>query len=669
MKRVILICIILFATYNIYAQSNSEKMGDTAFSMGNYADAIELYDAAIILSKDRVDKIQAKRSKAAKCNSLKKTGDSLYASKEYEESKSKYLQLKSLNPTDKSVSDKLAILDRLITERKSQEAKAEKMAQIENSYYDALRLGVEALEKFREKYPDSEQIHKTDVAINALKMEKYSCSPTEISLYNQIGNDFKRIGDTDKARKFYDFSASLANPEGLYLKALTYDNITAIEPLSLLVLSSVEGYEPAKDKLIAIKGDNKYDTEVAKRLYKHLCNYRSSLESYVYLYENRGYYPIDRLELADVAKEHYRNLTTINKMKDDDNLIYHFATIIEKVNMEPKQLYQLAASKGNIDAVRWIYNQEKNSLNAEGRRAYENFLEDFNNEMYKSYLKYLKGDEMSSRDWSRVGIYDYDKHEELLSRSFSMNYNYEVKSFKKFIKRYNDTPWDKDVVDYIKQKVAYYSPEYSKRILKIISKLNTSENQYDIAGNPTYKMVKAGYTENPHAYIKSVSRELQLWTHFRSSSAKTSTKPSTNSSKVTTSYSPSNVNLVVGQYYEHLGGIVFYLDGTNRHGKVMSIKHTTQAMDKNSAVRWMNSNCGAGWRFPSVDELYILQQKQSVINRTYCQINRNKVIIDNYNIHWTDAGYCLSIGNAWRKKTTGELRSKTTGGVLAVKDF
>ena len=78
MKKLILICTIFFATINLYAQSNSEKMGDEAFSMGNYADAIELYDAAAILSKDRTTEIQTKRSKAARCLSLKKKGDSLY---------------------------------------------------------------------------------------------------------------------------------------------------------------------------------------------------------------------------------------------------------------------------------------------------------------------------------------------------------------------------------------------------------------------------------------------------------------------------------------------------------------------------------------------------------------------------------------------------------------
>lgn len=659
MKRILVVTLFfLYSFSNIFAQEGPAK---AAFAAGDYSAAVQLYQVALsTTNEDNQASISKAIEKAKKCINLLKQGDAEYLDRKFESAKSTYLSVLKYNPDDKYAKSRVNLCDNQII------AAANKLKE-DAELKEALKDGqMSSLQAFVDKYP---QNSKSQLLSAIIKNYDLSLDKKKTSDYILWGDLYFEAGNRISAQLWYDRACTFGSTEALYKKALTYDDITAIEPLSLLVLSSVEGYEPAKDKLIAIKGDNKYDTEVAKRLYKHLCNYRSSLESYVYLYENRGYYPIDRLELADVAKEHYRNLTTINKMKDDDNLIYHFATIIEKVNMEPKQLYQLAASKGNIDAVRWIYNQEKNSLNAEGRRAYENFLEDFNNEMYKSYLKYLKGDEMSSRDWSRVGIYDYDKHEELLSRSFSMNYNYEVKSFKKFIKRYNDTPWDKDVVDYIKQKVAYYSPEYSKRILKIISKLNTSENQYDIAGNPTYKMVKAGYTENPHAYIKSVSRELQLWTHFRSSSAKTSTKPSTNSSKVTTSYSPSNVNLVVGQYYEHLGGIVFYLDGTNRHGKVMSIKHTTQAMDKNSAVRWMNSNCGAGWRFPSVDELYILQQKQSVINRTYCQINRNKVIIDNYNIHWTDAGYCLSIGNAWRKKTTGELRSKTTGGVLAVKDF
>lgn len=590
MKRVILICIILFATYNIYAQSNSEKMGDTAFSMGNYADAIELYDAAIILSKDRVDKIQAKRSKAAKCNSLKKTGDSLYASKEYEESKSKYLQLKSLNPSDKSVSDKLAILDRLITECKSQEAKAEKMAQIENSYYDALRLGVEALEKFREKYPDSEQIHKTDVAINALKMEKYSCSPTEISLYNQIGNDFKRIGDTDKARKFYDFSASLANPEGLYLKALTYDNITAIEPLSLLVLSSVAGgYEPAKDKLSSVIGNCKYDTNVAKNLYKHLCNYSTDLESFVYVYENRATYPIERLNLAESAKLHFQNLTTTKEIKYDDNLIYQFATIVEKnLKMEAELLYNMAASKGNIDALRRVYEMKKGSLKYEDRQAFEDFLTYYNLVSYKSYLKYLRGEHMTSDDWNGIYSYCYDKHEELLAESFSMRYNFDLKFYKKWIvrKKNDNSLWDKEIIEEVKEWASYYSPKYAKRIIRLVSKLKTADDIYDISANPIYQFVEAGLSDNPHSYKQPIKSE-KLWTSYN---PYTSKKTQTSNNKST---------YYVGQDLEE--GYVVTLNDSRTHGLIVT--KSSVRSKPNSKLPSSKSATKYKWRMPTEKEL------------------------------------------------------------------
>lgn len=605
MKRVILICIILFATYNIYAQSNSEKMGDTAFSMGNYADAIELYDAAIILSKDRVDKIQAKRSKAAKCNSLKKTGDSLYASKDYEESKSKYLQLKSLNPSDKSVSDKLAILDRLITERKSQEAKAENMAQIENSYYDALRLGVEALEKFREKYPDSEQIHKTDVAINALKMEKYSCSPTEISLYNQIGNDFKRIGDTDKARKFYDFSASLANPEGLYLKALTYDNITAIEPLSLLVLSSVAGgYEPAKDKLSSVIGNCKYDTNVAKTLYKHLCNYSTDLESFVYVYENRATYPIERLNLAESAKLHFQNLTTTKEIKYDDNLIYQFATIVEKnLKMEAELLYNMAASKGNIDALRRVYEMKKGSLKYENRQAFEDFLTHYNLVGYKSYLKYLRGEHMTSGDWNGIYSYCYDKHEELLAESFSMRYNFDHKFYKKWIVRKNDNSlWDKEIIEEVKEWASYYSPKYAKRIIKLVSKLKTADGIYDISANPIYQFVEAGLSDNPHSYNQSIKKE-KLWTIAPSNNKTSKSAPRQTSSSSSTTYKPTTASKKDTYYVgQDLGeGYVFAVNDTGTHGLIVSKDINAGKPDSKLSYKAATKY---KWRMPTESELY-----------------------------------------------------------------
>lgn len=519
MKRVILICIILFATYNIYAQSNSEKMGDTAFSMGNYADAIELYDAAIILSKDRVDKIQAKRSKAAKCNSLKKTGDSLYASKEYEESKSKYLQLKSLNPSDKSVSDKLAILDRLITERKSQEAKAEKMAQIENSYYDALRLGVEALEKFREKYPDSEQIHKTDVAINALKMEKYSCSPTEISLYNQIGNDFQKIGDINKAQKFYDYSASLANPEGLYLKALTYKQGSDAY-ITLMAMSASSGYKTAVDKLDGFK----YNTKIADIYYTHLKGYRDNLHSALFLIRNLNTYYLEAIDPVRYIMENEilsYGLSDLRDRKVDMDIAYYVADVLKDhkmyLDIRTTLLYYVA-SLGHADASYQLAkiasldeNPDLEMINALYMCAINGGVvieeKSWKSKDVKNYVSFMKNGKANdpfdlyltaAYPSIHLGTGVIDKHDALLNCCQMVRSSFYYKYFKQFWKQHNEGVWDKAYIERVINYLSENNNTYSKKMLKKVSKLKLEYGKYS---SKLAEFIKDGFVDNQYRYF------------------------------------------------------------------------------------------------------------------------------------------------------------------------
>lgn len=211
---------------------------------------------------------------------------------------------------------------------------------------------------------------------------------------------------------------------------------------------------------------------------------------------------------------------------------------------------------------------------------------------------------MSSRDWSRVDIYDYDKHEELLSRTLSMSFKYQVKYFKSFLSRNDATTWDKDVVDYIKQKVAYYSPEYSKKIIKRISKLKTAENQYDITQNPTYEFIKGGYCDNPHSYKQPIKTE-KLWTSYTPSKSKTTYSASTQpSSKSSTTYR-TNTTSKKDTYYvgQDLGeGYVFAVNDTGTHGLIVTKSYNTSKPD--SKLKYGKAATKYKWRLPTVNELY-----------------------------------------------------------------
>lgn len=53
MKKLVIAIAAVLLSITAFAQSDSERMAQTAFNMGNYADAIELYKAAITLESDQ----------------------------------------------------------------------------------------------------------------------------------------------------------------------------------------------------------------------------------------------------------------------------------------------------------------------------------------------------------------------------------------------------------------------------------------------------------------------------------------------------------------------------------------------------------------------------------------------------------------------------------------
>lgn len=522
MKKIILICVILFATINSYAQSNSEKMGDVAFSMGNYADAIELYDAANILSKDRVDKIKVKRSKASKCFSLKKAADSFYESEAYEDAQAKYRQLISLNPSDKFAKEMLGKLDGLIAVRKANDAKIQELQRIDSAYFDALKSGSGALEKFCEQYPDSEHIYKAYIVVNALKQGKYPCISTEISLYNMIGNDFRKIGDVEKARKFYDYSASLADPEGLCLKALTYKQESKAY-ITLMAMSASSGYKPAIEKLQGVS----YNAKVAQIYYSHLKGYAGDLLSAIFVKENEQTYYLDCIQpdkyiMADKMLSY--NLSDLRSMKVDVNVAYYIANLVKsdaRFRDASVVLLYYAASGGNADAayqLAKIISQDTKPnvemINALYMCAINGGVaiteKSWETSDVKNYISFMKNGKAND-SFNLYLIADYpsihfgtgviDKHEALLNCCQMVKSSFYYKYFKQFWKEHNEGIWDRAYIEHVINYLSEKNDACSKKVLKKVSKLTLMDGQYK---SELAEFIKDGFVDNQCRFASPV---------------------------------------------------------------------------------------------------------------------------------------------------------------------
>lgn len=69
---------------------------------------------------------------------------------------------------------------------------------------------------------------------------------------------------------------------------------------------------------------------------------------------------------------------------------------------------------------------------------------------------------------------------------------------------------------------------------------------------------------------------------------------------------------IVGDYHEALKGIVFYVDNTHKHGKVISISHGTDGgkygKDWEQTIEWCRS-LGGKWRLPTIQEWELIYKQ------------------------------------------------------------
>lgn len=90
---------------------------------------------------------------------------------------------------------------------------------------------------------------------------------------------------------------------------------------------------------------------------------------------------------------------------------------------------------------------------------------------------------------------------------------------------------------------------------------------------------------------------------------------------------------IVGDYHEKLEGIVFYVDNTYKHGKVISISHNTDGSEygKNweDTIEWCKS-LGGKWRLPTIQEWELIYKqfyKQSIDTEHSLDIKRGSTFV------------------------------------------
>ena len=476
MKKIILtITIGILFAYEIYAQESSAK---AAFAAGDYATSVKLYETAIAVSGNTTSLSVGMRNARA-CTDFLNKANKAYVNKQYENARQYYQSILKLNPADRWASQRVSACTKVLS------AEFDKRNQ-QNEYFSLIKTcDADKMAAYVKKYPDSEECKLFEFILKG--PAQYPKKSDEFR-YMLAGDMFFKVGKKTQARLWYDNAASLANAEALYKKALTYDDFSIHEAKSLLVLSYVGGFEPALTKINEIKVGQRYDKYVANQLYKCLCNYRNDIQSFVYVYVNKEYYNIDKLNLEHYAKNILNDVSEWRRQ--DDNLIYQFATILESMNLDADNVIRYAASKGNSKAIDYVLNQQFSCLLNDNPEEVEAYFEP-HPYGYGNYLKYLKGESLLNYEWRSMPTF-VDRHVHLMSNIYTITSKSDLKSLKSFLDKFPSERWDSAVISEIKRNVNICPPKYVTKILTLISELNTEDGIFDKNTTPTSILIKSG---------------------------------------------------------------------------------------------------------------------------------------------------------------------------------
>lgn len=560
----ILTAILLFLPLLLWGQDYESK-GDNAYRGGDYEEAELQYNAAKAwMDSRKTDEnspeylaLEKKIVRAGRLKALKAEADALYSKAVSQQSRTVYSQASDAysrilegNPEDPSALsgksrcrewitgyDRAAERERVLAEQRREEQRRQRESEALNralvsvlkdngtvtSMLDATGRHIAAIP---EGHPEDRAFAE---ALKHYISDGFgTVSEDSIAIYNRMGDLFLEAGKPQIARDLYDCSASLADPEGLYKKAMTAKSKTR-QDIFYLLLASKAGYQPAADSLkdYAVSAGGMVASRFAIGIddaYSVISTYRTDPEASLYLYallkreENTAgttnetgfsHCNIDITEtLRNISPEQLESwISKYVSAKKGDWLSWFYSVGLNYARHGEDslavKLITFAAQGGNTTASQWLAQKdaEKDSANANKEQSSEERVpvydfsailagldsgSDWRVECKQEYLKYLKG-KLCYLNKAAYGV-DYMGFEEnialhecliLWTKSYLKysNNSWEYRELKEFLKDNDSMIWDSDVVD---QCIGMCSDaKNGRKGLKLLQKLDTAEGIYD----------------------------------------------------------------------------------------------------------------------------------------------------------------------------------------------
>lgn len=561
----ILTAILLFLPLLLWGQDYESK-GDNAYRGGDYEEAELQYNAAKAwMDSRKTDEnspeylaLEKKIVRAGRLKALKAEADALYSKAVSQQSRAVYSQasdaysrILEVNPEDPSALsgksrcrewitgyDRAAERERVLAEQRREEQRRQRESEALNrvlvsvlkengtvtSMLDATGRHIAAIP---EGHPEDRAFAE---ALKHYISDGFgTVSEDSIAIYNRMGDLFLEAGKPQIARDLYDCSASLADPEGLYKKAMTAKSKTR-QDIFYLLLASKAGYQPAADSLkdYAVSAGGMAASRFAIGIddaYSVISTYRTDPEAALYLYallkreENTAgttnetgfsHCNIDITEtLRNISPEQLESwISKYVSAKKGDWLSWFYSVGLNYARHGEDslavKLITFAAQGGNITASQWLAQKdaEKDSANAnkEQSSAERVPVYDFSAilagldkgsswevECKQEYLGYLKGEQWRNLQLAAYGVDDmcFDEdvvlHEQLVlwTKKYCGNSNngWEYRQLKELLKDNDSMIWDTDVVG---QCIGMCREnKKTKKGVKLLQKLDTAEGIYD----------------------------------------------------------------------------------------------------------------------------------------------------------------------------------------------